>query len=786
MTALAWADVLAWADDGGGPDPAIPLMPDEQHFADEDEEPAARFFAALYAGQTGVLEVRTFGPEDSDQSDKAKQQRATAARLRDFVPVENGALDVARVARFLNGCAKAELGAFFGVALRTPSAARDRKGDAAHCQTLTALYVDADFKKIGEAETRKRLAAFSTAPSILVNSGGGLHPYLLLHTPIDLQTGYDDARGLLRRLAYSVAAIVDTSVSEPARVLRIPGSLNFKYTPPRPVTIEQFTDARVDPADLPLIELAPQSGNGTSSDAPFRMPEAIIKNDRHETLRLLMRSLQAHGVGLEGALAACHIENNAKGQPPLDRKELDSYLRRASQYADAPGFVRTPKAGWELAASLNDIGLSREAVLAAVCSVTPDFDPEAVDETPPLVHVAPSYAFEPAFPPGHFVTQWIGHFKTQCDAALEFHEAAALVALAAATPSLIARISGSADGLRTNLNILLIGDAGRTRKSTAKDYAVETLRRALPHVLLPEQMTQESFVESLTLCNGGAALWAIDEFTDTLSKIVNATYLAGMRGLLLELYARTDYTYRRVSKGAKKHEDNFTIRNVTLSVIGCATPTLFQQLDSTAVGSGLLTRFAIVMPESKPPRLPQFALQEETVPNALVQWLHDISKRRQDVVFEPGVLERLDEDIDKPLDESADRCSMTVRAGVMARKVAMLSAAGQKATFALENTPLTVTLGDAEAAIRVVTRWIGYAQKFEARTEESSFEVKVQKCLAIVKGRTINRREVTQRVHVPAKELLEIEKTLEQRELIEVIQRKPPTGRPSTTWRWVG
>ena len=51
---------------------------------------------------------------------------------------------------------------------------------------------------------------------------------------------------------------------------------------------------------------------------------------------------------------------------------------------------------------------------------------------------------------------------------------------------------------------------------------MQTLKQALPRVLLPEQMTQESFVESLTLCNGGAALWAIDEFTDTLTKMLNA------------------------------------------------------------------------------------------------------------------------------------------------------------------------------------------------------------------------------------------------------------------------
>jgi hypothetical protein len=441
--------------------------------------------------------------------------------------------------------------------------------------------------------------------------------------------------------------------------------------------------------------------------------------------------------------------------------------------------------------------------LLALCEATPLYVPPtepSVEESPESetepAESAP-YVFEHAFPAGHFVTAWIEHFSKQCDAALEYHEGASLVALAQATPSLTARISGAADGLRTNLYALFLGVAGSTRKSTAKDYAVRIVKQALPNRLLPEQMTQESFVESLTLCNGGSALWAIDEFTDMLSKIVNSTYLAGMRGLLLELYARTDYTYRRVSKKIKKkkddgdierEEDAFLISNVTLSLIGCATPTIFKHLDSTAVGSGLLTRFAIVMPKSKPARLPQYELIEDAIPSVLVKWLHDISVRtaKQAVVFAPGVLQQIDEAIDKPLDESADRCQMTVRMGVMARKVAMLSAAGRPhLESALESQHVVVSMEDAMSAIQVVTRWIGYAKAFEARIEETAFETEVTKCIDIIRGRTLNRRVIAQRVHVRAKELLEIEKTLVFRDLIEVIEHRPATGRPSTSWKWV-
>lgn len=343
----------------------------------------AEFFSTLYAGQSGILELRTFGPEDSDQSATAKQQRIAAYRLRDFVPVVNGQIDMRRMGRFIDGCTAAKLGAFFAVALRTPQAAIDRKGSAPYCQTLTALFVDADFKYLGEVETRKRIAEFSTSPSIVVNSGGGLHPYELLRQPLDLRADYNRARTLLQRLAWSMSGIVDVSVSEPARVLRIPGSVNFKYTPPRPVVLEQITDARIDAQDLSSLPAvpAPSASSGSTSSGstpagqPLHLPDAIIKGDRHEWLRRAGRSLLARGVPLAGVLAACKIENQAKCRPLLDPDALEAHLKRVFKYPDRPDFIRTQQTAWEIFGGAFEIGLSAEAVMAACRSVDPNFDP---------------------------------------------------------------------------------------------------------------------------------------------------------------------------------------------------------------------------------------------------------------------------------------------------------------------------------------------------------------------------------------------------------------------------
>ena len=146
---------------------------------------ASLVFGTLYDGHEGMNERRTFGPDGKTAA--AIKLRKEAARLRDFVPVKNGGCDEARIQRFVDGCNGAHLGAFFGVALRSQESLKDRKGDAAHCQTLTSLFVDADFCHLGEDETRKRIAAAPLPPSMVVESGGGLHAYWILAQPFYLK-----------------------------------------------------------------------------------------------------------------------------------------------------------------------------------------------------------------------------------------------------------------------------------------------------------------------------------------------------------------------------------------------------------------------------------------------------------------------------------------------------------------------------------------------------------------------------------------------------------------------
>jgi len=126
---------------------------------------------------------------------------------------------------------------YFGVA------ARFRKGGRLQdCGNIRGLFADIDFKNFTDSKGKVRdswvwsdLEAFHQA-DIIVRSGGGLHVYWLLTKPIHLQERGPAFKARLRTFASILGG--DKQSAEPAHVLRIPGTINWKYRQPlREVTL---------------------------------------------------------------------------------------------------------------------------------------------------------------------------------------------------------------------------------------------------------------------------------------------------------------------------------------------------------------------------------------------------------------------------------------------------------------------------------------------------------------------------------------------------------------------
>lgn len=134
---------------------------------------------------------------------------------------------------------------YFGVCLRKRILPNNLRGKDNDISTVTTLYADIDIKSKAHAQTAlpssvKEAADFLNSlplkATIIVNSGNGLHAYWLLDTPVKIQSAKDQEyissvfKGWSRLLSLKANELgwkLD-NVSDLARVLRVPGSINHK------------------------------------------------------------------------------------------------------------------------------------------------------------------------------------------------------------------------------------------------------------------------------------------------------------------------------------------------------------------------------------------------------------------------------------------------------------------------------------------------------------------------------------------------------------------------------
>jgi hypothetical protein len=292
---------------------------------------ARSFLGALFAGaNAGLVEIRAL-PSRARRFILRDDFDALLAALR---PHENN---------------------FIGVATRKD----DRGGTLWNCAELPVVFCDIDFKTVAEADARERLKTFPLPPHFVVHSGGGLHCYWRLREPFVLPSEAEAAKGLLRRIAAFFDG--DSASAECARVLRVPGTFNFKYNPPRPVVLEHLEDGWVDPSELgdllPAEPLPPDVGGGT---VPFAVSCTIEAGARNSILYRTARSLKAKGLSPAAIHAAVTAENQVKCKPPLPDAELKALVTHATTQTDRPTF----------------------APLDAAAPSPVRLDPEALDDAP--------------------------------------------------------------------------------------------------------------------------------------------------------------------------------------------------------------------------------------------------------------------------------------------------------------------------------------------------------------------------------------------------------------------
>jgi hypothetical protein len=136
--------------------------------------------------------------------------------------------------------------AYFGVnPVTLPVGTRGKRGSEDDIARVVALYADIDVKPgacpnldMAHQIINELASILHERPVVIIESGGGLQPIWALES-CDQPTG----RALLHRFGRLVRVVAEAqhikldSVFDTARVLRVPGSYNQKYDPPREVTL---------------------------------------------------------------------------------------------------------------------------------------------------------------------------------------------------------------------------------------------------------------------------------------------------------------------------------------------------------------------------------------------------------------------------------------------------------------------------------------------------------------------------------------------------------------------
>lgn len=168
---------------------------------------------------------------------------------------------------------------FFGVGTR-----RERDSTKEGIIEIPALWVDIDLTdKNGvdlpeKKEILQRLKDFPLKPSFLINSGGGIHAYFKLKSPLS-KNEIPLAENLLKRLAFYLG---DRSSTDASHNLRIPGTFNIKpkYKEKRRVTIEGFNpENEYDPGDFDFL---PQD------EEPYHEDQRQYAKETNERLNQIM------------------------------------------------------------------------------------------------------------------------------------------------------------------------------------------------------------------------------------------------------------------------------------------------------------------------------------------------------------------------------------------------------------------------------------------------------------------------------------------------------------------
>ena len=242
-----------------------------------------------------------------------------------------------------------ERNVFFGVAKYKTDAGRTKD----NVQALRALWLDIDCgeskaevsektgrpdgyidQETGLAALRDFCKLTGLPKPTLVNSGRGIHAYWALDRDVTREE-WEPVALRLRDLCYTHNFYVDPAVFEAARILRIPGTFNFKDDPPKPVEVIAIGE----PVNFDWIiqTLGVKHLAAQPKWEPTELGKAMSKSVQFNFGKIMRRSEKG-----EGCAQLLHAYNN---RDTIDYYDWFHAISVAAMCEDAPEAVHMMSEG---------------------------------------------------------------------------------------------------------------------------------------------------------------------------------------------------------------------------------------------------------------------------------------------------------------------------------------------------------------------------------------------------------------------------------------------------------
>lgn len=234
------------------------------------------FLAALWQGGRWVHYWTPNGPEELGDNGKPYRTRVSLWFAVDNIP------DAPSVWR--------DVELYFSV---NPARVKRGERQKIHIDDVAALncvFAEFDAKDFGSKQIAlAHIRGLQPPPSVVVDSGGGFHCYWLLDEPFIVHSEEERERARLLQYVWVDAMRGDPGAKDLARVLRVPGTFNHKYSPPRPVEfVTCELERRYSFADLEKAVAGQIQATIDAKQTVVSAPGAGARLDDQELIRRAM------------------------------------------------------------------------------------------------------------------------------------------------------------------------------------------------------------------------------------------------------------------------------------------------------------------------------------------------------------------------------------------------------------------------------------------------------------------------------------------------------------------